>query len=105
MTPMIAVEGLTKSYRGALALDRLTLEIPEGLQGLYPRLAGLEAKGQLADISANGLGVLVGVDVEAMGFAAVDEVEAHLCLPTSGKPLRLSDNQFMFRNVKVTGRR
>ena len=30
MTPMIAIDALSKSYRGALALDRLTLEIPEG---------------------------------------------------------------------------
>jgi len=30
MTPMIAAEGLTKSYRRTLALDHLTLEIPEG---------------------------------------------------------------------------
>ncbi len=30
MTPMIAIEGLCKSYRGAPALDHLSLEIPEG---------------------------------------------------------------------------
>jgi ABC-2 type transport system ATP-binding protein len=30
MRPMIATEGLTKSYRGTLALDNLTITIPEG---------------------------------------------------------------------------
>ncbi len=30
MTPMLTAEGLTRSYRRTLALDHLTLEIPEG---------------------------------------------------------------------------
>ena len=67
----------------------VTLKIPEGLQGLTPGLAGLEAKGRMADVSANGLGVFVELDAEARGFDAVDEVETHFCLPPGGKLLRL----------------